>query len=101
MVLVMPRSRPPYPEEFRREAVELVRGGRSVKDVAKSLGCSEQVLFTWMKRYQLDHGERDDGLRSDEREELRVLRRKVRRLEEEKEILKRATALFVREPETR
>jgi transposase len=79
----------------------LVRGGRSVKDVAGSLGCSEQTLFTWVKRYQLDHRERDDGLTSSEREELRLLRRKVRRLEEEKEILKRATALFVREPETR
>lgn len=101
MVLVMPSSRPPYPEEFRREAVGLVGGGRSVKDVAKSLGCSEQALFTWIKRYQLDHGERDDGLTSEEREELRLLRRKVRRLEEEKEVLKRATALFVREPETR
>lgn len=101
MVLVMPRSRPPYPEEFRREAVQLVRGGRSVKDVAASLGCSEQALFTWVKRYQLDHGERDDALTSNEREELRELRRKVRRLEQEREILKRATALFVRESETR
>jgi transposase len=63
MVLVMPRSRPPYPEEFRREAVELVRGGRSVKDVAESLGCSDQSLHIWVKRYQLDHRERDDGLR--------------------------------------
>jgi transposase len=101
MVLVMPRSRPAYPEEFRREAVELVRSGRSVSDVAASLCCSKQALSTWVKRYQLDHGERDDGLTTDEREELRLLRRKVRRLEEEKEILKRATALFVREPETR
>ena len=101
MVLVMPRSRPAYPEEFRREAVGLVRSGRSVREVAASLGCSKQALSTWVKRYQLDHGERDDGLTTDEREELRLLRRKVRRLEEEKEILKRATALFVREPETR
>jgi transposase len=91
MVLIVPRSRPPYPEEFRREAVELVRGGRSVKDVAASLGCSEQALHTWVKRRQLDLHERDDGLTSAERDELRLLRRKVRRLEEEKEILKRAT----------
>jgi transposase-like protein len=55
----MPRSRPPYPEEFRREAVGLVRGGRSVKDVAASLGCSQQALFTWVKRCELDqHGVR-------------------------------------------
>jgi transposase len=76
MVLVMPRTRPPYPEEFRREAVELVRGGRSVKDVASSLGCSEQSLHEWVKRHQLDRRERDDGLTSTEREELRELRRK-------------------------
>jgi transposase-like protein len=68
MVLGMPRSRLSYPVEFRREAVGLVRGGRSVKDVAASLGCSQQALFTWVKRYELDHMERDDGLRSDERE---------------------------------
>lgn len=43
----MPRTRPPYPEEFRREAVELVCGGRSIADVAKSLGVSQQTLRTW------------------------------------------------------
>lgn len=97
----MPRTRPPYPEEFRREAVELVRGGRSIKDVAESLGVSQQSLHAWVKRHQLDRRERDDGLTSAEREELRELRRKVRRLEQEREILKRATVLFVRESETR
>jgi transposase-like protein len=50
----MPRTRPPYPEQFRREAVELVRGGRSVKDVAESLGCSDQSLHAWVKQYQVD-----------------------------------------------
>lgn len=44
VVLIVPRSRPPYPEELRYEAVELVRGGGSVKDVAARLGCSEQTL---------------------------------------------------------
>lgn len=97
----MGRTRPPYPEEFRREAVELVRGGRSVKDVAESLGVSDQSLHNWVKRTQLDLHERDDGLTTSEREELRELRRKVRRLEQEREILKRATVLFVRESETR
>jgi transposase len=97
----MPQSRPPYPEEFRREAVGLVRSGRSVKDVAASLGCSEQALHNWVKRHQLDHRERDDGLTSAEREELRELRRRVRRLEQEREILKRAAVLFAAETETR
>jgi transposase len=97
----MPQSRPPYPEQFRQEAVQLVRAGRSVKDVAESLGCSEQALYTWGKRFELDHRERDDGLRSDEREELRNLRRRVKRLEQEREILKRAAVLFAAETETR
>jgi len=95
------RSRPPYPEEFRREAVQLVRGGRSVKDVAQSLGCSEQTLYEWVKRHQLDHRERDDGLTSAEREELRRLLRENARLKQEREILKRAAVLFAVKTETR
>jgi transposase len=97
----MPKSKPPYPEEFRREAVELVRQGRSIPDVAESLGMSGQSLRNWVRQEQLDRRERDDGLTSVEREELRELRRRVRRLEQERDILKRATALFARETETR
>jgi transposase len=97
----MPKSKPPYPEEFRREAVELVRQGRSIPDVAESLGMSGQSLRNWVRQEQLDRRERDDGLTSAEREELRELRRRVRRLEQERDILKRATALFARETETR
>ena len=97
----MPKSKPPYPEEFRREAVELVRQGRSIPDVAESLGMSAPSLRNWVRQEQLDRRERDDGLTSVEREELRELRRKVKRLEQEREILKRATALFARETEIR
>jgi transposase len=97
----MPKTRPPYPPEFRREAVQLVRSGRSVKDVAASLGCSDQSLHNWVKQEQLDRHERDDGLTSAEREELRELRRRVRRLEQEREILKRAAVFFAAETETR
>jgi transposase len=97
----MPKSKPPYPEEFRREAVELVRQGRSIPDVAESLGMSGQSLRNWVRQEQLDRRERDDGLTSAEREELRELRRRVKRLEQERDILKRATALFARETETR
>jgi transposase len=97
----MPKSKPPYPEQFRREAVELVRQGRSIPDVASSLGMSGQSLRSWVRQGQLDRQERDDGLTSVEREELRELRRRVKRLEQERDILKRATALFARETETR
>ena len=97
----MPKSKPPYPDQFRREALELVRNGRSITDVAESLGITAQSLRNWRRQDERDRGERDDGLASAEREELRELRRRVRRLEQERDILKRATALFARETETR
>jgi transposase len=76
----MPKTRPPYPDEFRREAVELVRSGRSVRDVAEGLGVSQQTLRNWAKQVAVDLRERDDGLTSAEREELRRLRRENARL---------------------
>jgi transposase len=76
----MPRTRPPYPPEFRREALELVRSGRSIRDIAESLGVSAQTLRNWSRQDDVDAG-RAEGLTSAEREELRRLRRENRRLE--------------------
>ena len=73
----MPRSRPLYPSEFRAEAVQLVLAGRPVREVAGSLGWCEQPLHNWVRQHQLDQHERQDGLTSAEREELRELRRRV------------------------
>lgn len=75
----------------------MVRSGRSVKDVAESLGMTPQSLRNWVRQEQLDLHERDDGLTTAERDELRELRRKVRRLEQERDLLKRAAAFFARE----
>ena len=97
----MPGTRGAYPDEFRREAVALVRGGRSIPNVAESLGVSPQSLRNWVKRTQVELHERDDGLRHEEREELRRLRRENTRLKQERDILKRAAAFFARETETR
>jgi transposase len=101
MVSVMPKSRPPYPEEFRREAVQMVRSGRKVADVADALGVTEQSLRNWVKQEQMERRERDDGLRSEERDELRRLRRENARLKQERDLLKRAAAFFARETDER
>src|SRR5437762_2947190 len=80
MVSDVPRTRPAYPPEFRREAIELLRQGRTPGELSKSLGVSPQTLRNWRRQDQLDHGERDDGVTTDERAELARLRRENTRL---------------------
>ena len=97
----MPKSRPPYPEEFRREAVALVRSDeRTIPEIAKSLLISDQTLRNWVRQADVDVGRRE-GLSTEEREELRRLRKEVRTLRQEKEVLAKATAFFVRESDVR
>jgi transposase len=79
----------------------MVRSGRSVPDVAEALGVSQQSLRNWVKQAQLDAHERDDGLTTAEREELRRLRKENARLRQERDLLKRAAAFFAAETETR
>lgn len=84
------KTHPAYPPEFKTEALRLLRSGRDVNELARDLGVSRQSLISWKKQAELDAGVREDALTTEEREELRRLRRRVRVLEEEKEILKKS-----------
>ena len=96
----MPRSRPPYPEEFRWQMVELVRAGRNPEELAREFEPSAQAIRNWVAQADRDEGRRGDGLTSAEREELRRLRRENRRLKQERDILAKATAWFARETDS-
>jgi len=93
-----------YSEDFRRDAVELVRSsGRTLRDVGRELGVNHETLRGWVNAAKRDQqravGSGGDGseLSSTERDELRRLRRKVAELETEKEILRKAAAYFAKE----
>jgi transposase len=94
----VPRTRPPYPEEFRREAIEFAwSSSKSQRQIAEDLGISDVSLRNWIKRAERAEGERPGGLSPDERDELHRLRRENQTLRLEREILKKATAFFARE----
>ena len=93
----MPGATPRYPPEFKREAIRLVRASdRSIPQIANELGVSYNSLRSWMKQAEIDQGERE-GLTTEEREELRKLRKENRVLRQEREILRKAAAFFARE----
>ncbi len=91
-----------YPEEFKAESVQLARSSpeKSIRQLAYELGVADQTLRNWIKQAEIDRSERE-GLSTEEREELRRLRRENRILREEREILKKAAAFFAKEDGTR
>jgi transposase len=96
----MGRTRRPYAAEFRRQMVELVRAGRSPEELAREFEPTGQSIRNWLSQADRDEGRRHDGLRTDEREELRRLRRENRQLRLEREILAKAAAWFARETDS-
>jgi transposase len=93
----MSKTRPPYPAEFRQEAVRVLRSGVPLARLAEELGVSQQTLRNWRAQDEADRGERPEALSTDERARLRELERENRVLRQEREILKRAAAFFARE----
>lgn len=93
-----PRARRSFTPEFKAEIVAVCRqGDRTVAQVAKDFDLTETAVRLWLKQAEIDAGDRSDGLTSDEKAELAALRRENRRLKEDVEILKRATAFFAKE----
>jgi transposase len=92
-----PRARRSFTPEFKADIVERCRvGDRTIGQVAKDFDLTETAVRAWVKQAEVDAGERD-GLTSEERAELAQLRRENRRLRDDVEILKRATAFFAKE----
>jgi len=93
----MPRTRPPYPKEFREQIVALARAGRSVSELAEEFEPSDQTIRTWIKQADRDEGRRADELTTTEPQELSRLRKDNRRLKQERDILAKAAAWFAQE----
>ncbi len=90
----MPRTRSPYPAEFRDQLVAPARAGRSVKSLAREFEPCAASIHGWIKQVEIDNRDRSDGLTSEEREEPRRLRREVRQLRQERDKMSKAAAWF-------
>ena len=93
----MPKTRPPYPAEFRQQMIELVRAGRTPAQLSREFECSAQTITNWVAQAAIDAGKPlpgKEGLSSAEREELVRLRRQLRQVQMERDILAKATAWF-------
>ena len=96
----MPKTRPPYSPEFRRQMVDLVRAGRSPEDLTREFEPTAQSIGAWAAAADKQEGRREEvvaGLAASERDELSRLRRENRQLRVERDILSKAAAWFARE----
>jgi len=94
----MPTPKPPYPAAFRQQMVELVRAGRGITDLAREFGCNASSIHAWVKAAGGLDGSGatsiDAPLSMNERQELIELRRKFKQVQQERDILAKATAWF-------
>jgi len=88
----MGRTRPRYPTEFREQMVALVRAGQTPESLSREFEPTAQTIHNWVRQTDLDEGRRTDGMTTQEREELRRLRRENKQLKIEREILGKAAA---------
>ena len=79
-----------YPPEFRRRVLDLIEAGRKIAEVATDLGISDQTIYTWRRQDRIDRGS-EAGLSSAEKAELVAARRRIRELEAELVVHRRAT----------
>ena len=91
------RHREAYPPEFKSKLVALVLAGRSPEELADEFEPTGQTIRNWVRQEQLNVGARSDGLTTEERQEMARLRKRVKQLEMEREILSKAAAWFARE----
>ena len=96
----MPKSHSPYPREFRRQMVELVRAGRTPQELSKEFEPSGEAIRNWVRQADRDEGLREDGLTTVDQEELRRLRQEIKQLRIEREILAKAATWFAREADS-
>lgn len=95
----MPTSKPPYTAAFRQQIVELARAGRGVRELAREFGCSANTIHAWLKRDRSTPSgasriASDAPLSASERQELQELRRRLKQVQMERDILAKATAWF-------
>ncbi len=93
----MPKTKPPYPAEFRQQIIELARAGRTPAELSREFGPTAQSIANWIAQDARDRGKPlpgKEGLSSAEREELVRLRRQLRQVQQERDILAKATAWF-------
>lgn len=90
-------ARPPYPREFREQIVSLHRSGRSIAELEDEFEPCGQTIRNWIKQADVDSGNRQDGLTTEEKDELKRLRKENRKLRQEREILSKAAAWFAQE----